>query len=132
MTEGIVGRIREKQILERLRRSREPELLALYGRRRVGKTFFIRNYFGEEELTFEVTGQNDAPLVQQLENFAGAFGAKFLGGHRIAVPASWNDALQTLAREIDSRRPTGKVVLFFDEVLTIGGEVEIPINISHI
>ncbi len=116
MKKEIIGRRGEKHLLERLRRSKEPELLALYGRRRVGKTFLIRNYFDEEEIYFELTGQNNASLTQQLKNFADAFGADFLGGHPLATPASWNDALKTLAREIDARNRSGKVVLFFDEL----------------
>ena len=56
MKNEIVGRVREKRTLEKLRRSKDPELLALYGRRRVGKTFLIRKYFGEEETYFELTG----------------------------------------------------------------------------
>ena len=106
MKNEIVGRVREKQTLEKLRRSKEPELLALYGRRRVGKTFLIRKYFGEEETYFELTGQHRGPLHQQLENFAEAFGAAFLRGHALATPTSWNRALRTLAQEIDRRKPS--------------------------
>lgn len=116
MKNEIVGRVREKRNLEKLRRSKEPELLALYGRRRVGKTFLIRNYFGEGETYFELTGQHRASRQQQLENFAEAFGAAFLRGHPLATPPSWNRALGTLAQELDNRKPSGKVVLFFDEL----------------
>ncbi len=116
MKKEIVGRHLEKQSLEKLRRSKEPELLAIYGRRRVGKTFLIRNYFEKEQTYFELTGQDKASLAQQLKNFAEAFGAVFLGGHTLATPTSWNHALTTLAREIDSTKRSGKVVLFFDEL----------------
>ncbi len=116
MKNEIVGRVREKRTLEKLRRSKDPELLALYGRRRVGKTFLIRKYFGEEETYFELTGQHRGPLHQQLENFAEAFGAAFLRGHALATPTSWNRALRTLAQEIDRRKPSGKIVLFLDEL----------------
>jgi AAA+ ATPase superfamily predicted ATPase len=112
----IIGRATEQRILEKLRRSSEPEFLAIYGRRRVGKTFLIRNYFGDEDLYFELTGQRDSSLAVQLHNFANAFSDKFIGRHRIAPPASWSEALRALALEVNSRDPVGKVVLFFDEL----------------
>ena len=112
----ITGRNREKSILAKLLESSEPELLAVYGRRRVGKTFLVRKYLESEEIYFEITGQSDAALALQLENFAEAFSRKFLGDYRIATPASWNEALRLLANEIDKRALKGKVVLFFDEL----------------
>lgn len=41
----IIGRDKEKRILEDVWKSREAEFLAIYGRRRIGKTFLIRNFF---------------------------------------------------------------------------------------
>ncbi len=45
MSDVLVGREAEIDIMERLLKSKEPELLAIYGRRRVGKTFLIRTYY---------------------------------------------------------------------------------------
>jgi AAA+ ATPase superfamily predicted ATPase len=42
MESRITGRDNEKQVLKRLLDSHEPEFLAAYGRRRVGKTFLVR------------------------------------------------------------------------------------------
>lgn len=116
MKNEIIGREAEKRLLERLSHSREPELLAIYGRRRVGKTHLIRNYFQDAALYFEVTGQQNATQPEQLESFAYAFGRAFLAGHELAPPPSWGSALKSLATEIDRRKPRGKIVLFFDEV----------------
>ena len=46
----IIGRKAERQQLERLLNAKEAEFLVVYGRRRVGKTFLIRNYF--KDLTY--------------------------------------------------------------------------------
>ena len=46
--ENILGRKREKEILKEIWNSKEAELLAIYGRRRVGKTHIIREYFSEK------------------------------------------------------------------------------------
>jgi AAA+ ATPase superfamily predicted ATPase len=69
MSAVIIGRESEKKILERLLQSSQPELLALYGRRRVGKTFLIRTFFAKE-LVFSCSGQYGAKTKEQLVNFA--------------------------------------------------------------
>ncbi len=42
----IVGIEKEKRVLNDLVNSKRPEFLAVYGRRRVGKTHLIKEYFG--------------------------------------------------------------------------------------
>jgi len=68
---GVAGRDEEKIVLAKIEKSGEPELVAVYGRRRVGKTYLIRNLF-TERMAFELSGLNNAILEQQLENFAAA------------------------------------------------------------
>ncbi|MEI6890222.1 MAG: hypothetical protein ACOYM0_11285 [Bacteroidales bacterium] len=67
--EKIIGRINETIILGKAISSDIPEFIAVYGRRRVGKTFLIREFF-EEEICFELVGVHHATLTQQLKNFA--------------------------------------------------------------
>ena len=45
MNTQIIGREEEINILEKLLKSTEPELLAIYERRRVGKTFLVKTYY---------------------------------------------------------------------------------------
>jgi hypothetical protein len=66
---NIIGRESEKKKLSKILNSNEAEFLAIYGRRRVGKTFLIHEFFQGRGLYFEVTGQKDAGLKMQLENF---------------------------------------------------------------
>ena len=42
---NIIGREREQEILEQCLDSKRPEFLVVFGRRRVGKTFLIKEYF---------------------------------------------------------------------------------------
>jgi len=121
MDETLIGRAWERRGLEEIRRSNTPELVAIYGRRRVGKTFLINRFFGKEKIFFELTGQKDGTLPEQLGNFADTFGMAFAGGHRIADPESWGQALRMLAAEIDRRKVGGKVVVFFDELPWLAG-----------
>ncbi len=64
----IIGRKSEIELLRALQFSNKSEFVAVYGRRRVGKTFLIRSAF-EQGFTFQVTGLGNANLVQQLTNF---------------------------------------------------------------
>ena len=55
--DNIFARKRELKILEKAYESGQPELLAIYGRRRIGKTFLIRQFFKNKGLYFELTDQ---------------------------------------------------------------------------
>ena len=68
----VIGRHKEKQIFQRLLLSDQTELLAVYGRRRVGKTYLIREYF-KENMVFEFTGAYEADAQIQLHNFLMSF-----------------------------------------------------------
>jgi uncharacterized protein len=61
----IVGRKQEQEILNSLLLSNTSEFLAVYGRRRVGKTFLIRNYF-KGEMVFDCSGLNGQNQATQL------------------------------------------------------------------
>ena len=51
----IIGRKEEQQILRSAVQSENSEFVAVYGRRRVGKTYLIRETFGYK-FTFQHTG----------------------------------------------------------------------------
>lgn len=65
----MIGREREIKILENAYHSTKPELIALIGRRRVGKTFLVRSFFAEK-IDFEMVGLKDGKKEQQLRNFS--------------------------------------------------------------
>jgi predicted AAA+ superfamily ATPase len=85
--EKVIGREIEKKILQETLDSKMPELIAMFGRRRVGKTFLVRQYF-EKHLAFEFTGTRDAKLPQQLQNFTKALG-KAAGNEKL-YRVAWN------------------------------------------
>ena len=60
--ETIIGREPEKEKLKQLLNTNESEFLAVYGRRRVGKTFLISEFYRDKGVYFEVTGQFKAKL----------------------------------------------------------------------
>ncbi|MFT4532848.1 MAG: AAA+ ATPase superfamily predicted ATPase [Saprospiraceae bacterium] len=55
MARTIIGRIKGKEILTTALDSSRSDLIAVYGRRRIGKTFLIREFY-EDEMVFNVTG----------------------------------------------------------------------------
>ena len=64
----IIGRKRELQILEQIYTSKQSEFIAVYGRRRVGKIFLIREFF-DNKFTFQFSGLANVSTKEQLMNF---------------------------------------------------------------
>src|SRR5579859_4914940 len=112
--EKLIGRETEKRTLQEALDSQGPELMALFGRRRVGKTFLVRQYYAEY-LVFEFTGTRDAKLSQQLQNFTKALG-KAVGNDKLyRVPDNWSDAFDLLTNLVTTKMRTRKAVVFLDE-----------------
>lgn len=110
--EKIIGREIEKKLLKKIITSQEAELLAVYGRRRIGKTYLIRNAY-EKQLIFEFSGVHNATLYQQLETFADAISKAT--GFPIAKPKNWNHAFTLLIEYIKPQIKKEKKVIFIDE-----------------
>jgi AAA+ ATPase superfamily predicted ATPase len=115
MKSAIIGREDEIKILDRLLHSREPELLAIYGRRRVGKTFLIKSYY-QEHIAFSCTGQYNGKTKEQLINFTEQLNLYFPEKNTILVPTTWQEAFSILRECIDSLKGNKKKVIFFDEL----------------
>lgn len=111
--EKVIGREEEKQLLQRIEKSGESELIAVYGRRRVGKTFLIRNGF-KKAPSFEFSGIHHATLDQQLENFSLAL-TNVSGGLPVAKPASWLMAFDMLRQYLSPFVKKERTIVFIDE-----------------
>jgi uncharacterized protein len=112
--EKLIGRHDEKKILTDALSSKEPELIAVYGRRRVGKTFLIRSVY-EDHLVFEFTGLHEAGLKSQLENFSMTLQKAMGNAIPAATPQGWMQAFHFLEQYLQSKLKGKKVVVFFDE-----------------
>lgn len=114
----IIGREVEKKILKKAEGSNEPEFIAVYGRRRVGKTYLIREYFNDA-ICFEITGIKQATMKEQLDNFARSLGKAIGIGIQPQTPKSWFDAFNQLEKFLESVKPkksADKKIVFFDEL----------------
>lgn len=110
----LIGRAEEQQILASKMGSAEAELVAVYGRRRVGKTYLIRT-FCKSSLIFEFTGIHEASLTDQLANFSNALQQVMKIKTPLAVPLSWVQAFAYLDQYIDGLQTKKPAVVFFDE-----------------
>lgn len=114
MAEVIIGREDEKKILKEMLTSGEAELIAVYGRRRVGKTFLIRNYYAEK-IAFEFTGIHDDSLTNQLFNFSRALQEAMGSAIPPATPTNWVQAFIFLTDFIKTKLSRQPLVVLFDE-----------------
>lgn len=111
----MIGRQEETAILDKLIHSEKSELLLVTGRRRVGKTFLIREYF-KENICFEFIGTQYAEMENQLEKYAIEIEKYFPEKGKNISFKNWTSALQHLADCIESLRKTKKKrVVFIDE-----------------
>ncbi|MBQ6537723.1 MAG: hypothetical protein IJL75_02340, partial [Eubacterium sp.] len=112
----IIGRRFEKSELEQCDKSRKSELVCVYGRRRVGKTFLIEQTFGTC-FAFRATGVENGNTRQQLKSFNQRLIEH--GDETKSIPKDWFEAFSRLDRILSKDdvvlSPNGKKVVFFDE-----------------
>ena len=111
----LIGRKREKETFKHCLDSSESKLIALYGRRRVGKTFLVRKYF-QSTIRFEVAGLHDRQMSDQLAHFASTLAKYGWQEAGIHPPKSWIAAFDQLERFISSMKDRRKKVIFLDEL----------------
>ncbi len=112
--EQLVGREAEIRRLNEALHSKSAELIAVYGRRRVGKTFLVRTIFSAH-LSFEYSGLNGASMKEQLLNFSFALKEWMKSPVDLAIPPNWVAAFQTLRSFLEPKITSQRVVVFFDE-----------------
>ena len=110
---NIVGRQHEQSALQQYVESQKPEFVAVYGRRRVGKTFLIKEYF-KNSFSFYISGLANATKEEQLENFHA--GLAFYGGMPYPPAKNWMEAFRQLIHLLSHKKKNGKKVVFIDEL----------------
>ncbi len=107
-----VGRENEYKVFQKLYTSNKSEFIAVFGRRRVGKTFLIRSFINDYNCSFQITGLANASLSQQLFNFSNAL-SKYT--NQEVDPNNWLHAFQLLIAYLENCTDKKKVV-FIDEL----------------
>ncbi len=100
------------QLLEQCVQSKESELVVVYGRRRVGKTFLVNQFF-KNKYAFKLTGVYHQPTSVQLERFATQM-EEYSGDS--TIPENWYKAFDMLKKHLQQTTTQGKKVVFIDEM----------------
>lgn len=108
----LIGRIKEQNELLEAYRAAESKFIVVYGRRRVGKTYLVRQTF-KDHISFAHSGQANAKLNEQL--FGWCASLKDVGMKVDKLPNSWLEAFELLKEYIRNSNAKKKVV-FIDEL----------------
>ncbi|MCR5322527.1 MAG: ATP-binding protein [Lachnospiraceae bacterium] len=123
--QDIIGRETEIKRLDQCMRENKAQLIIVYGRRRIGKTYLINSYF-ENQFDFKLTGIFNQPIAIQLDNFARELRRQT--GKTKGTPNNWFDAFDELrtyleelekepvANTIPGSMAKRKLTVFFDEM----------------
>jgi AAA+ ATPase superfamily predicted ATPase len=108
----LIGRYKELEELKRCCGSDQSEFVIVYGRRRIGKTFLVRQFTGDK-YAFSYVGVRDISQRQQLDNFALSLQQY---GKTAFAPAltNWMDAFLQLRKLLERR--SGRKIVFIDEM----------------
>ncbi|MBR7054229.1 MAG: ATP-binding protein [Prevotella sp.] len=115
----IIGRKKEIEELEALYASGRPEFVAIYGRRRVGKTYLVKELF-KDRLTFWHTGlspydrEGKYLMRDQLQTFFYSLQDYGLTGEH--CPKSWLEAFRLLEKLLIQKDDGKRMLVFIDEL----------------
>jgi len=109
----MVGREKEKADLILLSESKNSEFAVVYGRRRVGKTFLICEFF-DTQFAFYHTGMANTEMETQLQNFNSSL-------HKYgAIPypkvSTWLESFEQLIHLLTNKKQKDKKIVFIDEM----------------
>lgn len=109
----LIGRKAESEELMATLEEDDSQFVAVYGRRRVGKTYLIRETFGYR-FAFQHTGLANGSLMEQLAEFQESL--RQAGMKRTHRLKTWMEAFHMLSDLIESSAEEGKKVIFIDEL----------------
>lgn len=112
MDKNFIGRKEELQMLEDIKSSGRAEFVAVYGRRRVGKTYLIQQFFGNK-FAFSATGIIEGNKAEQLF----AFTTSLINiGYIGSQPTTWLEAFECLKQTLSRKETRGRCVIYIDEL----------------
>ena len=110
---SLVARKEEQKLINQAVNKKESQFIAVYGRRRIGKTYLIREMFSNQ-FSFTHTGYYNLPRKEQLSGFFKSLQKAGLSSN-YACPNNWMDAFDLLKIVVEQSR-TEKKILFLDEL----------------
>ena len=111
---AFIGRNSEISLLEQYTASSNAEFIALYGRRRVGKTYLINQTF-KDRLAFSITGILDGNKNEQIDAFMDAM--DIFGYSCPERPKNWMAAFTQLRKALSTKvKEKAPCIVFIDEI----------------
>ena len=111
----MIGRVEESNILREIISEQESSMIAVVGRRRIGKTYLIETTY-KDNIVFNLMGQQHAERGTQLENFADKLQEYSKSTQPLKVPKNWKVAFDRLREYLIVHKTAKKKVVFFDEL----------------
>jgi uncharacterized protein len=111
----IAGRQNEIALLQSLLEEDESSFLAVYGRRRIGKTYLIRQVY-ENDIVFDCSGVLEEDMTFQLESFWTALNERQPEKLPVPPPKTWLQAFFQLKMYLNTLNTDKKKVVFLDEI----------------
>ncbi len=112
----LAGRLKEKKTLIQLLDSSKSEFVAIYGRRRIGKTYLVNQIYGKEKFYFDFTGTPKISVRLQIKKFSMKFERVF----NIKLPQKpkdWIEAFEEFEIQLEKHKSSkNKKIIFFDEL----------------
>ncbi len=112
--EDIIGREDAKRILDMAFEEKKASLIAVFGRRRIGKTYLIKNYM-QPYMHLHFSGIHNVTTEIQLEEFTKALSIQLNNKIPLLVPANWFTAFELLQSLLQKKIRSKKIVIFLDE-----------------
>ena len=112
MDADFIGRTEEIKLLHDITESGQPEFVAVYGRRRVGKTYLIQEFF-DNKFAFTATGIIDGSREEELFSFTRSL---IRAGYSGPQPKNWLQAFELLKSTLEKQRRRGRCVIYIDEL----------------
>lgn len=119
----LIGREHEQSILHDALSSDRPEFIAIYGRRRIGKTFLVKRFFEQANCAFlSITGLHNGKLKEQIHAFTLELSRHFYDGAPLIDANNWQNAFEQLHLAIKRHHTQNKkMVIFLDELPWMAG-----------
>lgn len=115
MKNVLISRKRECEELQRCLDSNRSELVIVHGRRRIGKTYLIDNFFNYK-YDFTFVGEHNTPAKVQIRNFVRALQKRTKAKIKVSGIRTWYDAFNALEDYLETLPIGRKKVIFIDEM----------------
>lgn len=121
----MIGREEEINVLRQIVEADNSSFVAIYGRRRIGKTFLVRQILGGRENYLEVTGRKNLSQREQLNIFLEKFTACYCDSESTPKASNWHEAFAIYTKHVKESSSCQKHILFLDELpwMATGGKL---------